>query len=170
MADGNEMPMQVQMPTSTVEGLIHIAGRLGSLEQALRGNVTHEKLTIILNEHRRELSGNVRDLETHIRGMLDSHTANHDKRQSEIQQASDRRVSDLFESLDRMLGEKVGGAVRDSMKARDEANEKARKEIDDKAKDAARGVRIFASSLPPLIAGVFVAAGFVAWMWFTGKL
>ena len=69
-----------------------------------------------------------------------------------------------------MLAEKVGGAVRDAMKMRDEQEERARKEIDNKAKDAARGIRLFAQTMPPLVTGIVVAGGFIAWMWATGKI
>lgn len=157
-------------PVSIADSMIQLAVRLGGMEQALRSNVSHEKLTTILNDHRRELAGQMRDLETHLRGTLDSHSAKNDKRQAELTQAQDRRITDLFSSLDRMLAEKVGGAVRDAMNMRDEQEERARKEIDNKAKDAARGIRLFAQTMPPLVTGIVVAGGFIAWMWATGKI
>jgi len=170
VADGYEAPMAIAPPGNTAEAMIHLASRLGGIEQALRGVVTYEKLMTTWNDLRRDVQGMVRDNEIHVRGAIDASEVRADKRIQDLQGALETAATQRQTATDAMIANRIDLAVAAAFEAQKVRESDARREIENKAKDAARGVRIFASSLPPLIAGVFVAAGFVAWMWFTGKL
>lgn len=167
--DGFDAPMEPP-PKVNGDALIHLAIRMGAIEQALRGQVTHEKLITILNEQNRDVRTTIRDSEGRLTTIIEANNQLTEKRQTDAHSAQGRRTDELFNSLDMMLDAKVGGAVERAFKARDEAEAKVRTEIDNKAKDAARGIRIIASTMPPLLGGLAVAAGFIGWMWMTGKL
>lgn len=139
--DGYDSPVSSMPPTNRDDAMLHLATRLGGIEQALRGVVTHEKLMQTWNDLRRDVAGLVRDNETHVRGMIETSDTRADKRSQELQAAQDRRHTELLTSLDRMMNAKVDAAVEKRLKDRDDAEAKARKEIDNKAKDAVRGWR-----------------------------
>lgn len=157
--DGNDYPAGSMPPTSREDALIHIAIRLGGLEKAFSGAVTHEKLTNILNDHRRELGTTVRDSEAHIRGMIESADTRADKRSQDLQSAQDKRIGEWFQSLDRMIGEKVVGAVKTAIEERDKAEAKAREQVENKAKDAVRGFRLVMAGKNAIIGGGLVLVG-----------
>lgn len=169
--DGFDAPMPpMAQPTNTADALIHLAGRLGGIEQALRGVVTHEKLMTTWNDLRRDVQGMVRDNEIHVRGAIDASEVRADKRIQDLQGALEVAATNRQLATDTMIASKIALAVEAAFAAEKTRQEEARKEIDNKAKDAVRGVRTFASTMPPIISALVVAGGFVMWMWVTGKL
>lgn len=162
--------MAIAPPGNTAEAMIHLASRLGGIEQALRGVVTHEKLMTTWNDLRRDVQGMVRDNEIHVRGAIDASEVRADKRIQDLQSALETAATNRQTATDTLLASKIAGAVSAAFEAEKKREEEARKEIDNKAKDAARGVRLIASTMPPIITAFVVAGAFVAWMWVTGKL
>lgn len=150
--DGFDMPGS----TNGADSMLLLASKLGAVEQALRTVVTHEKLISILNEQRKEIIGSVRDSEVHLKSVVETQSVLNDKRHTDLQSAQDRRINELFTSLDRMMADKVGGAVETAFKARDAAEAKARLEIENKAKDAVRGFRLVMAGKNAIIGGVLV--------------
>ena len=161
MADGYE---QMSTVSSIPDGLIQIATRLGGVETALRGSVTHEKLIVILNDNRRELVSVVRDSETHVKDTLEAQSNLNDRRQADMQASQDRRITDLFTSLDRMIVDKVTKAVTDALSARDEAEAKARASLENKTKDTVRPLRLAMWVLGPIGCVAVGALGVIGWM------
>ncbi len=158
MADGTDMAT-MPLPTNSGEALIHLAIRLGGMEQAIRGSVTHDKLITILNDQRKEITVTVRDSEAHIKGMLESHAALNATRQQELQQAQAARLNEHHATLDTMITTKVVEAVEHVMAKREKAEAKAREEIDNKAKDATRGFRLVMSGGGAVLGGALMLLG-----------
>ncbi len=158
MADGTDMAVS-PLPTNTNDALIHLAIRLGGMEQAIRGSVTHDKLITILNDQRKEITVTVRDSEAHIKNMMEAQAALNATRQQELQQAQASRLNEHFTTLDSMLSGKVVEAVELVMAKRDQAEKKAREEIDNKAKDATRGFRLVMSGGGAIVGGALMLLG-----------
>lgn len=163
--DGFDMPGS----TNGADSMLLLASKLGAVEQALRSVVTHEKLITILNDQRREIIGSVHDSEKHLKGVVETQSILNDKRHTDLQTAQDRRINELFTSLDRLLAEKVGTAVKTAFEARDAEVAKARKEVEDKAKDAVRGFRLVMAGknafigAAVIVIGLFVAKTIFGW-------
>ena len=162
--------MAIAPPGNTAEAMIHLASRLGGIEQALRGVVTHEKLMTTWNDLRRDVQGMVRDNEIHVRGAIDASEVRADKRIQDLQGALETAATQRQTATDAMIANRIDLAVAAAFEAQKVRESDARREIENKAKDAARGVRIFASTMPPLITAIVLIAGFVGYLWITGKL
>lgn len=159
MADGEYAAPLPPMPSTREDAMIHLSIRLGAMEQAIRQGVTHEKLMVTYNDLRRDVNEAIRQ-------------GNDTTKQTLIEQrrVDDQRFNDLYAHLDRMFSDRVPGVVKTELDKERAAEKRAREEVENKAKDAVRGFRIFASTMPPLVVGLAVAGGFIAWMWWTGKL
>lgn len=168
--DGYDTPMGPAPSTSREDALINVAIRLGGVESSLRTVVTHEKLMVVMNDHRREITDTVKSSETHLGAMIEAQSQLSSQRDQENRAAQDRRINELMESLTRMAVERdrsidgrIAEAVKQAMNERDEQHAKARKAIEDKAKDAVRGWRIMFSGGGAVIGGVIaVLALFLA--------
>jgi VIT1/CCC1 family predicted Fe2+/Mn2+ transporter len=157
--DGFDAPMMTQ-PTSREDALINVAIRLGGVEQSLRSSVTHEKLMVVMNEHRREITETVKGSENHLGSMIEAQSKLSTQRDREAREAQDRRINELLESLARMSAERDRGidariseAVKTALKERDEMEANARKAVDDKAKDAVRGWKMFFTGGGAIVGG-----------------
>lgn len=154
-------PMNNAPPTSQGDAMIHLAIRLGGVETALRTVVTHEKLMVVLNDNRREITETVKLSEDHLGAMIEAQSQLSSQRDQENRAAQDRRINEMMESLTRMAVERdrsidgrIAEAVKNAMKERDDQHAQARKAIEDKAKDAVRGWRIMFSGGGAVIGGI----------------
>lgn len=145
--DGNEFPVSNMPPSNTADAMIYLASRLGGIEQALRGNVTHEKLMQTWNDLRRDVQGMVRDNEVHVRGMIEASDTR-----------ADKRIQDLQLALEQVFSNRIPAAVKSEFKAEKEREDEARKQVENKAKDAVRGFRLVMAGKNAIIGGGFVLA------------
>lgn len=159
--DGYDTPMGPAPSTSREDALINVAIRLGGVESSLRTVVTHEKLMVVMNDHRREITDTVKGSENHLGAMIEAQSQLSSQRDRESREAQDRRINELMESLTRMAVERdrnidarIAEAVKTAMKERDDQHAQARKAIEDKAKDAVRGWRIMFSGGGAVIGGI----------------
>lgn len=154
--DGNDFPVSTMPPTNTADAMLHLASRLGGIEQALRSNVTHEKLMQTWNDLRRDVQGMVRDNEVHVRGMIDASDAR-----------ADKRIQDLQLALEQVFTNRIPAAVKSEFDAEKKREDEARKQVENKANDAVRGFKMVMAGKNALLGGgVVIVALFVAKMVF----
>lgn len=150
--DGFDSPMNNAPPTSQGDALIHLAIRLGGVETALRTSVTHEKLMVVMNDHRREITETVKSSEDHLGSMITAQSQLSTQRDLDSREALDRRINELLESLSRMNAERdrnidarIGVAVKTALEEREKQEAKARVALENKMKDTVRGWRMIFS-------------------------
>ena len=146
-------------PTNSGEAVLHIFSRLTAVEQYMRHVATQDRLNSVQNELRRDFGA-----------MLDKSEAHYKDLQAVSDERADRRQEDLQKYLEGVFNSRIPLAVKTEVEAERQRQTEARKEIDNKAKDSVRGVRLVAWSLGPIGGGLVVAVIGLVWLKMKGLL
>lgn len=157
MADGEYATPLPPMPSTREDAMIHLSIRLGAMEQAIRQGVTHEKLMVTYNDLRRDVNEAIRSGNEANKQMLAQQREVDDQRFKDLYAHLDRRDSDREKSFN----DRIPGFVRTALDKERADEARARLEVDNKAKDAARGVRTIFGSTGAIFGGVIVVAAFL---------
>lgn len=146
-------------PTNSGEAVLHIFSRLTAVEQSMRFVATQDRLNTVQNELRRDFGAMIDKSEVHYKDL-----------QAASDERADRRQADLQTYLESVFTNRIPLAVKAEFEAEKQRQADARKEIDNKARDSVRGVRILAWSLGPLGGGLVVAVIGIVWLKMKGLL
>lgn len=156
--DGGGVQFSKEGITGWGDALMQIASRMGAAEATLKEKVSHEKLMETYNGLRRDVQGMVRDSETHLKGAIEAVDAQNAARNAE-----------LLRSLDSMFSARVDGAVTKALAAQREAERQAREDVENKSKDAVRGIRLLMTGGGSILGGgivlllLFIAKSVFGW-------
>jgi len=125
--------------------VMHLGVRLGAAEADLKQRVTFEKMMTVFNDLQRFFGTELRDVEQHVRDMLAGQNA-----------ANDKRFDDMQKAISSAFGGLIDGAVTKAIDAERAREAKAREDVENKAKDAVRGLRLMMWAVQPMIGGALV--------------
>jgi hypothetical protein len=137
--------------TSLPEAILNHEGRISSAEAALREKVGHEKLNGMFNDLRRDLLAKADGTEAHTRDMIDG-----------FESKVDARISTLQLNLTNAFQQMADTAAQKAVERQRAAEKQAREEVENKAKDAVRGVRILIFAVGPFAGGILALLGLLA--------
>ena len=146
-------------PTNSGEAVLHIFSRVTAIEQYVRHVATQDRLNTVQNELRRDFGA-----------MLDKSEAHYKDLQAAADERADRRHADLQKYLEGIFESRIPLAVGVALDAEKKRQSEARQEIDNKAKDSVRGVRILMWSLGPISGGLLVLVVGAIWLKVKGLL
>jgi len=129
--------------TSLPDAILQHEGRLSAAEQAIRERVSYEKLNNALNEFRKDFIAKIDQSEKHTGEKIEKSDAQHAQRMS----AQQIQLMQSFQTMAESAAEKAIEKLR-------LAEQKAREEIENKAKDAARGIRVTMGGVGTIFGGV----------------
>lgn len=129
--------------TGLPEAILNHEGRLSAAEQAMRDRPSHEKLNVMFNDLRRDLVSKVDATEAHTRDMLDG-----------LKAEMNDRVSTLQLNLTNAFQQMADTAAQKAVERQRAAEKQAREEVENKAKDAVRGVRLTMGGTGTIVGGV----------------
>lgn len=124
------------------DAILNHEGRLSAAEQAMRDRPSHEKLNVMFNDLRRDLISKVDASEAHTRDMLEG-----------LKSEMNERVTTLQLQLTQAFNSMAESAAEKAVEKQRLAEKKARDEIESKAKDAVRGLRLVFIGVGPLVGG-----------------
>jgi len=99
----------------------------------------------VFNDLQRFFGTELRDVEQHVRDMLAGQNA-----------ANDKRFDDMQKAISSAFGGLIDGAVTKAIDAERAREAKAREDVENKAKDAVRGLRLMMWAVQPMIGGALV--------------
>jgi Fe2+ transport system protein B len=129
--------------TGLPDAILAHEGRLSAAEQAIRERVTYEKLNNALNDLRRDLGLKIEQSEKHTGEKIDKLGSENQARMMQQQ----LQLTSAFQAM-------ADSAAEKAVEKQREAERKAREEIDNKARDASRGIRITMGSVGTILGGV----------------
>lgn len=133
--------------TGLPDAILQHEGRLSAAEQAIRERVSHEKLNHAINGLNKDVSAKIEASERHTGDKIDKLDAQNEKRLTALQ----LQLTQAFQAMAESAAEKAVEKQR-------LAEKKAREEVDQKAKDAVRGVARLMWAVGPLCGGAAVVA------------
>lgn len=141
------------------EAMLEMASRMGAVEQGLKDKPSSNDVQRSLNELGRDFRSAMGQMETHFREMLAADRAEAEKRTTAMQ----LQLTNGFQAM----AESAATKAIDKQRADEQ---KARQDIENKAKDAVRGMRLMMWAGGPvggmvLLAAVYSAGRFVLHWW-----